>query len=81
MSYRRTQRILPNAWNVLAAVLAGRASVADGLEPGSGLELDRRMGTWYGIECLGHSVGRDRTKVTAEQSKADAGSIRVVNRG
>lgn len=76
------QRIFVNAWKVLAAaVLPGCASVPNGLQPVSGFEVDRYLGTWYEIARLDHSFERGMTKVTAEYSKRDDGSIRVVNRG
>ena len=62
-------------------VLGGCASAPDGLRPVAGFQADRYLGTWYEIARLDHSFERGLSKVTAEYSKRDDGSIQVVNRG
>ena len=66
---------------IAAMVLGGCASVPEGLEPVKGFELDRYLGTWHEIARLDHSFERGLSKVTAEYTKQDDGSIQVVNRG
>lgn len=65
---------------VLATGCAGRRTPS-GLEPVSGFELDRYLGTWYEIARLDHSFERGLTHVTAAYSLNPDGSVRVVNRG
>jgi apolipoprotein D and lipocalin family protein len=75
-------RIVSHAWKILAtAVLGGCASAPEGLQPVTGFEVDRYLGTWYEIARLDHAFERGLTKVTAEYSRRDDGTIRVVNRG
>ncbi len=64
-----------------AALLGGCASAPEGLTPISGFEVDRYLGTWYEIARLDHSFERGLTKVTAEYSRRNDGSIQVINRG
>ena len=71
-----------HVWKILAAaVLGGCASVPEGLQPVTGFEVDRYLGTWYEIARLDHSFERGLSKVTAEYSRRDDGDIQVVNRG
>ena len=73
---------MTHTWKVLAtALLGGCASVPDGLQPVTGFQADRYLGTWYEIARLDHSFERGLRKVTAEYSKRDDGSIQVINRG
>ena len=66
---------------LVTASLGGCASVPDGLQPVTGFQADRYLGTWYEIARLDHSFERGLSKVTAEYSRRDDGSIQVVNRG
>lgn len=69
-------------WTVLATViLGGCASAPEGLQPVTGFQADRYLGTWYEIARLDHSFERGLSKVTADYSRRDDGSIQVVNRG
>ena len=63
------------------AILGGCASAPEGLQPVTGFQADRYLGTWYEIARLDHSFERGLSKATAEYSKRDDGSIEVVNRG
>ena len=65
---------------LVAAMLGGCASVPKGLQPVADFQVDRYLGTWYEIARLDHSFERGLTKVTAEYSTRDDGSIQVVNR-
>ena len=76
------RQVVSHAWAVLAtAVLCGCASVPKGLQPVTGFQADRYLGTWYEIARLDHSFERGLSKATAEYAKRDDGSIQVVNRG
>jgi len=62
-------------------VLGGCTSVPRGLQPVGNFEADRYLGRWYEIARLDHSFERGLTRVTAEYSMKDDGSVQVVNRG
>ena len=66
---------------LLAGTQAGCTGAPDGVEPVSGFELQRYLGTWYEIARLDHSFERGLSQVTAEYSMRDDGGVRVVNRG
>ncbi|WP_227497702.1 lipocalin family protein [Marinobacter manganoxydans] len=51
------------------------------MEPVTGFDGDRYLGTWYEIARLDHSFERGLTNVRAEYSRNDDGSIKVINRG
>lgn len=62
-------------------LLAGCLGMPEGLQPVSGFELDRYLGTWYEIARLDHSFERGLSRVTAEYSMREDGGVQVVNRG
>ena len=66
---------------VLGLAVAACARIPDGVEPVTGFELDRYLGTWYEIARLDHSFERGLTNVTAEYRLRDGGGITVINRG
>lgn len=75
-------RSMSHVWKILATlVLGGCASAPEGLRPVGDFLADRYLGTWYEIARLDHSFERGLSKVTAEYSQRDDGSIQVVNRG
>ncbi len=51
------------------------------LAPVEGFEVDRYLGKWYEIARLDHRFERGLSRVTAEYSLNEDGTIRVVNRG
>jgi apolipoprotein D and lipocalin family protein len=55
--------------------------VPEGVEPVSGFDRDRYLGTWYEVARLDHSFERGLEQVTATYSLNEDGSIRVLNRG
>ena len=76
------RKIISHACQVLVtALLGGCASAPEGLQPITQFQADRYLGTWYEIARLDHSFERGLSKVTAEYSRRDDGSIQVVNRG
>ena len=64
-----------------AALLAGCVAVPDGIQPVSGFQAERYLGTWYEIARLDHGFERGMSRVTAEYRQRDDGGIAVVNRG
>lgn len=53
----------------------------DRVQPVTGFELSRYLGTWYEIARLDHSFERGLDNVTADYSMRDGGGVRVINRG
>jgi apolipoprotein D and lipocalin family protein len=66
---------------LLALLLAGCTGAPEGVEPVSGFELDRYLGTWYEIARLDHRFERGLSNVTATYSLRDDGGVKVINRG
>ena len=64
-----------------AALLAGCVAVPNGIQPVSGFQAERYLGTWYEIARLDHGFERGMSRVTAEYRRRDDGGIDVVNRG
>lgn len=62
-------------------LLAGCTGLPEGIEPVTGFDKDRYLGTWYEIARLDHSFEEGLSKVTAEYTLNDDGSIKVINRG
>ncbi|SNC68083.1 apolipoprotein D and lipocalin family protein [Marinobacter sp. es.048] len=70
-------------WFLIAGFigLAGCTGLPDDIEPVTGFESDRYLGTWYEIARLDHSFERGLSNVRAEYNRNDDGSIEVINRG
>ncbi|WP_394170837.1 lipocalin family protein [Saccharospirillum alexandrii] len=62
-------------------LLTACTGLPKGIDPVTGFEPDRYLGTWYEIARLDHRFERGLSNVTAEYSPNDDGSIRVLNRG
>lgn len=65
----------------LLFLIAGCTGVPKGIEPVTGFDQQRYLGTWYEIARLDHSFERGLSQVTAEYSLNNDGSIKVINRG
>lgn len=65
----------------LGATLLGCTGLPDNIEPVSGFDADRYLGTWYEIARFDHSFEEGLDNVTAQYRYNDDGSIRVINRG
>lgn len=65
----------------MVAMLGGCLGMPENVRPVQGFEVERYMGKWYEIARLDHSFERGMTKVTAEYSLLDDGSVSVINRG
>ena len=75
-------RLLRTTLFVLSGFLLGGCAVApDGVEPVSGFQLDRYLGTWYEVARLDHRFERGMSRVSATYSMRDDGGVAVVNRG
>lgn len=72
---------LPALALLTLALLSGCATPPKGVEPVAGFDLDRYLGRWYEIARLDHSFERGLSRVTAEYTRRDDGTIRVLNRG
>jgi apolipoprotein D and lipocalin family protein len=66
---------------LLIAVLTGCVGIPPGVQPVSGFQPERYLGTWYEIARLDHSFERGMSRVTAEYRRRDDGGIDVINRG
>jgi len=66
---------------LLLALLTGCVAVPDGLQPVSGFQPERYLGTWYEIARLDHGFERGMSRVTAEYRKRADGGLDVINRG
>lgn len=62
-------------------LLAGCTGVPKGIEPVTGFDPERYLGTWYEIARLDHSFEKGLSRVSAEYTLNEDGSIKVVNRG
>lgn len=70
--------ILLSAFVIALTACTGLPS---GIEPVTGFNKERYLGTWYEIARLDHSFERGLSQVTASYTLNDDGSIKVVNRG
>jgi apolipoprotein D and lipocalin family protein len=66
---------------ILAAFMTACTGAPDGVDPVSGFDLDRYLGTWYEIARLDHSFERGLSNVTANYTLRDDGGVKVINRG
>jgi len=65
----------------LTVLIAACTGVPQGIQPVSGLEADKYLGTWYEIARLDHSFEEGLSRVSAKYELQDDGSIKVINRG
>jgi apolipoprotein D and lipocalin family protein len=61
--------------------LSGCVGIPANVKPVDNFKLEKYLGKWYEIARLDHSFERGLTRVTAEYSLRDDGSVRVLNRG
>src|SRR6056297_1758193 len=66
---------------ILALFCTGCVGTPENIEPVTGFEPERYLGTWYEIARLDHSFERGLSAVTAHYSAREDGGIDVVNRG
>ena len=65
----------------LGLLLLSCTGIPDGIEPVTGFDQSRYLGTWYEIARLDHSFERGLSEVTATYDLNSDGSIKVLNRG
>jgi len=66
---------------LILTALSACTGMPDGVEPVSGFDKSRYLGTWHEIARLDHSFERDLVDVKAEYSLRDDGAVRVINSG
>ncbi|MBT3040503.1 MAG: lipocalin family protein [Candidatus Thiodiazotropha endolucinida] len=62
-------------------VLASCTQLPRGIQPISGFEINRYLGTWYEIARLDHRFEKGLNNVTANYTLRNDGGINVINRG
>ena len=75
---QRTRSVLVG---MLCLALVSCTGIPDGVEPVTGFDQSRYLGTWYEIARLDHSFERGLSDVTATYDLNPDGSIKVLNRG
>jgi len=65
----------------LVLLLTGCVGIPENVKPVDNFRLEKYLGKWYEIARLDHSFERGLTRVTADYSLRDDGSVRVLNRG
>jgi apolipoprotein D and lipocalin family protein len=85
MRFSRSSLIRTAALTVVAAGVAAlygcAVSVPKGIQPVTGFDVKRYMGTWYELARIEHSFEKGLTQVSAQYSLNDDGTVAVVNRG
>ena len=66
---------------VLLTLITACTGIPEGIQPVTGFELNRYLGTWYEIARLDHSFERGLTDIRAEYSLSEDGSVKVINSG
>jgi apolipoprotein D and lipocalin family protein len=66
---------------VMLLMLCGCVGIPKGVDPVTGFELNRYLGTWYEIARLDHPFERGLDQVSAEYSMRDDGGVKVLNKG
>lgn len=61
--------------------LAGCVRVPEGIEPVTGFDAERYLGTWYEIARLDHRFERGLSRVSATYGTRDDGGLTVLNKG
>lgn len=77
----RTAALTAVAAGIAAAFGGCAVLVPRGLQPVSGFDAKRYMGTWYELARIDHSFETGLTQVSAQYSLNDDGTVTVVNRG
>lgn len=66
---------------LLALLLVGCTGTPKGIQPVTGFQLNRYLGTWYEVARLDHPFERGLSKVSAQYSLREDGGVNVLNRG
>lgn len=73
------RNLLPTLF--LIPLLGCATAPPNGVEPVTGFEPERYMGTWYEIARLDHRFERGLSRVSAEYALNDDGTVAVLNSG
>lgn len=65
----------------LLTLLNACTGIPKTIQPVTGFELNRYLGTWYEIARLDHSFERGLSDIRAEYSLRDDGGVKVINSG
>ena len=79
--HQLARRLAPSLGLVLLTTLVACTRVPEGLQPVTGFDVNRYLGTWYEIARLDHSFERGLQNVSAEYTLKPDGDIAVLNRG
>lgn len=77
----RTAALTVVAAAVTTALSGCAVSVPQGIQPVSGFDAARYMGTWYELARIDHRFEKGLTQVSAQYSLNDDGTVNVINRG
>ena len=66
---------------MILATTLGCTAIPDNLEPVTGFEADRYLGTWYEIARLDHGFERNLSNVSATYTRGEDDSLLVLNKG
>lgn len=66
---------------LVVAVSGCAVSVPKGIQPVSGFDAKRYMGTWYELARIDHRFERGLTKTSAHYHFEQDGTVQVINRG
>jgi len=66
---------------VLLSAVSTANAMPEGAEAVKNFSLERYLGTWYEIARLDHRFERNLSRVTADYSMNDDGTVKVMNRG
>ncbi len=68
-------------WLLLILLISGCTGTPENIRPVNGFDLSRYLGKWYEIARLEHSFETGLSKINAEYSLREDGSVKVLNRG
>lgn len=66
---------------MLTLLISGCTGIPENIHPVTGFQLNNYLGKWYEIARLEHSFEKGLSKVTADYSVREDGSVKVINRG
>ncbi len=81
LTYNITAIIRAAMMVFLTTLLTGCTGLPEGITPVKPFDVNRYLGKWYEIARLDHRFERGLSRVFAEYSLNDDGSIRVINSG
>lgn len=65
----------------MSSIVASCTFMAENIKPVENFDVDAYLGKWYEIARMDFKHERNLNQVTAEYSKNDDGSIKVINKG